>query len=56
MVTYRINVYNSKTNDWDDFGGGYSKDDVKKITKGYRKNGLFYERKGSKKIYEVVEE
>lgn len=55
-MTYRIAKYNSKTEKWENYGGGYTEEDVKEITKGYKNNGLFYERKGCKTIYEVVEE
>ena len=56
MARYRISKYNPKTKEWENYGGGYTEDDVKLITKGYKNNGLFYERKGSKIIYEVVED
>ena len=35
--------------------GRYSDNDIKVMTKGYKWNGLFYERKGSNWIY-IVEE
>lgn len=53
-MTYRITRYNPDTNNWEDFGGGYTEEDVKAITKGFKNNGLFYERKNSKVMYEVI--
>ena len=35
--------------------GKYDEADVKEITKGYKFNGLFYERKNGKNIYIVNE-
>ena len=35
--------------------GVYDEDDVKLITRGYKFNGLFYERKNSNSIYIVTE-
>lgn len=37
-------------------GKGYTEEDVKLITKGYKYNGFFYERKNSDTIYIVEEE
>lgn len=45
METYKITKYNPDTREWDDFGSGYTKDEVKIITRGFKCNGLFYERK-----------
>lgn len=56
MTKYKISKYNPKTGEWENYGGGYTMEDVKAITKGYKSNGLFYERKGSKVIFEVVED
>lgn len=53
-MTYRISRYNPDTKDWEDFGGGYTEEDVKVITKGFKNNGLFYERKNSRVMYEVI--
>lgn len=55
MKRYKISKYNPKKDSWEDYGGGYTAEDVKVITKGFRNNGLFYERKGSKIIFEVAE-
>lgn len=55
-MEYRIRKYNPKTDKWENYGGGYTEEDVKQITKGYRYNGLFYERKGSMVIFEVIAE
>lgn len=55
MKKYRIEKYNPKEDRWEDLGDGYSKDDVKKITKGFHNEGLFYYRKGSAIVY-IVEE
>ena len=52
---YRIEKYNPKEDRWEDLGDGYSKDDVKTITKGFHNEGLFYYRKGSAIVY-IVEE
>lgn len=56
MKTYRISKYEPKEDKWYSYGGGYTEEDVKAITKGYKSNGLFYERKGTRTMYEVVEE
>lgn len=37
------------------YGGGYSEEDVKSITRGYKFNGVFYDRKGSRWFYVVSE-
>lgn len=55
MKRYKISKYNPKKDRWEDYGGGYTEEDLKVITKGFHNNGLFYERKGSKIIFEVVE-
>ena len=55
-MTYKIKKYDPKTDKWVSYGGGYTKEDVKSITKGYKNNGMFYERKGSKIMYEVIVE
>lgn len=52
---YRIEKYNPKEDRWEDLGDGYSKGDVKTITKGFHNEGLFYYRKGSAIVY-IVEE
>ena len=54
--TYRIAKYNPNTDKWEDYGRGYSAEDVKAVTKGYKNEGLFYSRKGSKVLYEVRED
>lgn len=56
MKTYRITKMDSKTEKETNYGGGYTEEDVKAITKGYKFNGLFYDRKGSNYIYIVEEE
>ena len=55
MRKYKISKCNPKKDIWEDYGGGYSDEDVKVITKGFHNNGLFYERKNSKIIFVVTE-
>lgn len=55
-MRYRIEKYNPRLNNWESFGGGYSEEEVKEITKGYKDNGLFYERQGSRVIFIVTAE
>lgn len=57
MKTYKIHFYNG--NEWEDFGGGYTIEEVKQFTKGYKaEENLegFYTRKNSKKMYDVRED
>lgn len=56
MATYNVKKYNSKTDKFENFGGGYTEEDVKAITKGYKFNGFFYDRKGTKTFYMVEED
>lgn len=56
MKKYTITKVNVETKKEADYGGGYTKEDVREITKGYKFNGMFYERKGSKYIFFVSEE
>lgn len=55
-MTYKIQKYNPKTDKFENYGGGYSEEDMKVITKGYKFNGQFYERKNSKIFYIVEKE
>ena len=55
-MRYRIHKYNPKTKEWENYSGGYTEEDVKMITKCYKNDGLFYTRKRSKVIFEVVEQ
>jgi hypothetical protein len=52
---YTITKVNTITEIETNYGGGYDEQDVKLITNGYKFNGLFYERKGSKFIF-IVEQ
>lgn len=56
MTKYKVKKYNSKADRFEDLGGGYTEEDVKAITKGYKFNGLFYERQGTMTFYTVSEE
>lgn len=52
MKRYKVEkVDENKTIDY----GVYDEGDVKLITRGYKFNGLFYERKNSNSIYIVTE-
>ena len=55
-MTYQIVKIDTKTQKEYDYGNGHSKQDIQEITKGYKFNGLFYERKNSKYIFTVKEE
>ena len=55
MKTYEIEKYNTTTDNWENLGKGYSEEDVKAITKGYKFTGLFYERKNSLVMFIVKE-
>lgn len=52
MELYNIWKYEPKSNKWIDLGK-YPKNDIKVITKGYKFNGLFYERKNSMIMFDV---
>lgn len=51
---YHIKKANIKTQKWSDLGI-YDETDMKQILKGYKFNGLFYERANSNTIYTVQE-
>lgn len=55
-MKYKIEKYNPKTDEWENMGGGFAKEDVEQITKGFPFNGMFYTRKNSKIMYIVEEE
>ena len=55
MTTYKI-VKSDYNGNEKNYGGGYSKEDVKLVTRGYTYNGLFYDRKNSKYFFIVEEE
>ena len=55
MKKYTITKVNVETKKETDYGCGYTMEDIKDITKGYKYNGMFYERKGSKYIFFVKE-
>lgn len=55
MKKYEVIKIDVKTEKETNLGSGYTLDDVKQITKGYKFNGLFYERQGSKYMYIVNE-
>ena len=62
-ITYKVMKYNIKTNDMVDYGGGFSADDVKAITRGYKQTEVFkrsgiiwYQRKNSNTLYRVEEQ
>ena len=52
-MTYRITKIDCMTEKEQNLGGGYTEQDVKQITKGYKFNGLFYTRENSKWMYIV---
>lgn len=54
MKTYEVIKINSKTGQEINYGF-YGMEDVKLITRGYKNNGLFYERKNSKWFFCVTE-
>ena len=56
MKKYKVTKLDSRSGEKTECGGGYTEEDVKAITKGYKFNGLFYDRKGSHIIYTVEEE
>jgi len=56
MTTYKILKIDTTTEKQNDLGGGYSREDVNTITRGYTDNGLFWERANSKYIFIVKEE
>ena len=56
IMTYSIEKYNPKTDEWENMGGGYTENDVKQITKGFPFNGMFYTRKNSQIMYVVEKE
>lgn len=56
MKKYRVIKVDSITEEEKNYGGGYTKEDVDQIVKGYVFNGIFYDRKGSRYFYMVEEE
>lgn len=52
-VKYKIEKGNIKTDTWFDLGI-YNESDMKSIIRGYKFNGLFYEKKNSNTIYTVT--
>lgn len=63
MKTYKILVWYHKKSIDDNFGGGYTEEDVKMITKGFSFDVdlshdiyRFYTRKNGTKMYCVIEE
>lgn len=50
---YKIEKGNIKTDTWSDLGT-YNESDMKSIIRGYKFNGLFYEKKNSNTIYTVT--
>ena len=55
-MKYKIEKYNPKTDEWENMGNGFTKEDIVHITKGFPFNGMFFTRKNSKIIYIVEEE
>ena len=53
MTTYKITKINVETEEEIIYGCGYTEEDVKDIVKGYKFNGLFYERANGKYIFIV---
>ena len=53
-MKYRITKIDCRTGEERDYGV-YSESEVKGIVKGYKFNGLFYERKGSNWFFMVEE-
>lgn len=56
MEKYTITKVNAETGKETNYGKGYTIEDVKEITKGYKFNGMFYNRKGSKYMFFVKAE
>lgn len=54
-MKYRIEKANIKDGKWTDLGT-YDEQDKNIIIRGYRFNGMFYEKKNSNTIYTVTEE
>lgn len=52
-MTYTITKIEIATEKEFDYGGGYTEEDVKAITKGYKFNGMWYERKNGKYMFIV---
>lgn len=52
-MMYNVTKINVKTKEEVNYGK-CCEEDVKAITKGYKFNGLFYERKNSNIIYDVI--
>ena len=55
MKNYEIIKIEVETEKETNYGKGYTDEDVKSITKGYKFNGLFYTRENGKYIYIVNE-
>ena len=53
---FKVTKVEIATGNETNYGGGYNEEDVKAITKGYKFNGLFYERKNGKFIYIIDEQ
>ena len=56
MATYTIQKFDCKTNKWENFGGGYTSEEVKQIIKGFPFDGHYYSRKNGNTFYLVEEE
>lgn len=56
MKMFKVTKVEIATGSETNYGCGYNEEDVKAITKGYKFNGLFYERKNGKFIYIVDEQ
>ena len=55
-MTYKIEKYDAVSKKWENFGGGYTEEEVKQITKGFPFDGLMYSRKNSRTFFIVTEE
>ena len=63
MTKYKVEKFDSKTEKFVDFGGGYTEEDVKEITKGYKETTelartsiRFFQRKNCRYVYMVTAE
>ena len=55
-MTYKVMRIEIKTEAETNYGGGYTMEDVKAICRGYKDNGLFWERANGKYIFMVEAE
>ena len=51
VKTFKISKFDGRSKKWNDYGGGYSEQDVKLITKGYKVDKEISECLTSSKVY-----